>query len=262
MTTPAELEHVLTTLRTHALPAVKVTPLAKQPATPTASKFGGQPWWPQGKAYPHTQAGEPLFLLAQINLAELPALPHFPRQGLLQFFIANNDTYGLDFDSSLDEVLAAPQGYRVVYHPEVSPEAGVSADQLPALPTNNLLPLTEEYALAFTAQADLPSPSDYRFAPIARAMDDMDESMVEKLFDMDLGVGSKLGGYAYFTQEDPRAYERQGENWTLLFQLDTHDEDDGVLILWGDCGVGNFFIEPERLAAGDFSRVWYNWDCC
>lgn len=262
MPSTTELDQVLTTLRTHALPTVKIIPLAERPAALWSSKFGGQPWWPQGKDYPHTQAGEPLFLLAQINLAEVPALPHFPRQGLLQFFIANTDTYGLDFDCPLDEVLTTPDGYRVVYHADVTPDNAVPASELPALPAENLLPLTEEYALRFRTDGDLPAPSDYRFAPIAREIDEMDESMVEKLFDMDLGVGSKLGGYAYFTQEDPRAYERQGETWSLLFQLDTHDEDDGVWIMWGDCGVGNFFIEPERLAAGDFSRVWYNWDCC
>ena len=129
-----------------------------------------------------------------------------------------------------------------------------------------MLPLAGEFALRFAAVSDLPAPSDYRFEAIAREMDNLDDDLIDKLFDAGLGTGSKLGGYAYFTQEDPRPYAKtqlqSQQPWQLLFQMDTQDEDDGVEIMWGDCGVGNFFIQPERLALGDFSRVWYSWDCC
>ena len=257
-----EMQAVLAKLQPHALPAITITPLRQAPAHPESSKFGGLPWWPRGMAYPRSAAGAPLYLLAQLNLAELPVLAGFPRQGLLQFFVANDDVYGLDFDRPLDEVLSAPDGYRVVYHAEVDPQSALPAAELPPLPEENCLPLQAEYALRFTAVADLPAPSDYRFEAIACDIDELDDSLIDRLYDLGLGTGSKLGGYAYFTQEDPRAYERRGEAWQLLFQMDTHDEDDGVEIMWGDCGVGNFFIEAERLAQGDFSRVWYNWDCC
>ncbi len=33
-------------------------------------------------------------------------------------------------------------------------------------------------------------------------------------------------------------------------------------ILWGDAGVGNFFINREDLKRRDFSKILYNWDCC
>ena len=68
------------------------------------------------------------------------------------------------------------------------------------------------------------------------------------------GSGHKLGGYPYFTQEDPRS----AEGMELLLQLDS---DDSVNMMWGDVGVGNFFIAPEDLKRGDFSRVAYSWDC-
>ena len=38
------------------------------------------------------------------------------------------------------------------------------------------------------------------------------------------------------------------------------DSDDGIL--WGDAGVGNFFIDLEKLKQRDFSDVFYTWDCC
>ena len=52
---------------------------------------------------------------------------------------------------------------------------------------------------------------------------------------------------------------------TLLFQLDSEMRDTGKggdLVLWGDCGVCNFFIARTDLEKLDFSRVLYNWDCC
>ena len=50
---------------------------------------------------------------------------------------------------------------------------------------------------------------------------------------------------------------------TLLLQIDSmRDEENGYSILWGDCGVCNFFIARADLEKLDFSRVLYNWDCC
>lgn len=265
MTTHSEIQSVLEDLAAHGLPAVQITPLAQPPASATSSKFGGLPWWPRQLPYPQTAAGAPLSLLAQFNLAELPPLPLWPRQGLLQFFLAEDEGYGLEFERPLEQVLASPDGYRVVYHPECDGEALTPAE-LPAPPAESLLPVSGEYALRLSAISDLPAPSDYRFEAITREMDNIDDTVIDGLFDAGLGTGSKLGGYAYFTQDDPRPYAKtqlqSQQPWQLLFQMDTYDEEDGVWIMWGDCGVGNFFIEPERLAAGDFSRVWYNWDCC
>lgn len=34
------------------------------------------------------------------------------------------------------------------------------------------------------------------------------------------------------------------------------------IMLWGDCGVANFFINGAKLKQHDFSDVLYNWDCC
>jgi len=67
---------------------------------------------------------------------------------------------------------------------------------------------------------------------------------------------SQVGGYAAFTQEDPRAVDSP---LVLLFQLNSDDDAD---MMWGDCGIANFFIDPDELAKADFSRVLYNWDCC
>ena len=71
-------------------------------------------------------------------------------------------------------------------------------------------------------------------------------------------TGHKIGGYPYFTQDDPR---KDNDPYTLLLlQIDSDDIED-VEIIWGDCGVANFFINPEDLAKCQFDDVMYNWDC-
>ncbi|MEL6214380.1 MAG: DUF1963 domain-containing protein [Pseudomonadota bacterium] len=70
----------------------------------------------------------------------------------------------------------------------------------------------------------------------------------------------QIGGYAVFTQTDPRSYEGKDEDWQVLLQLDSQTIGD-LDMMWGDVGIANFFIRPADLAARDFSQVWYNWDC-
>ena len=65
-------------------------------------------------------------------------------------------------------------------------------------------------------------------------------------------TGHKIGGYPYFTQVDPR--QENDPHTFLLLQIDT-DEVDNKEILWGDCGVANFFISPEDLSACQFDNL-------
>ena len=97
---------------------------------------------------------------------------------------------------------------------------------------------------------------------------DMHELVPERLRDYDAtyqpgweAAFHQLGGYPYFTQDDPRPGQYEDFD-TLLFQLDSDMPSGGDLVLWGDCGVGNFFINRDALKRRDFSKVLYNWDCC
>jgi uncharacterized protein YwqG len=68
-------------------------------------------------------------------------------------------------------------------------------------------------------------------------------------------------GYPFFTQTDPRYHYAAKQEDVLLFQLDSAGHGNDVDILWGDSGVGAFFIKPKDLAGGHFERSWFNWDC-
>ncbi len=94
---PPELEEYRSQIESTVKPCVKVVAEPENKLLPWQSKFGGTPYLPKDKQYPKDSKGQPLFLLAQINFAELPALEPFPGKGLVEFYIADNDIYGLQF---------------------------------------------------------------------------------------------------------------------------------------------------------------------
>lgn len=259
----AQLQAVREALAAHTLPCIRITPHPEKPDRPWQSRFGGKPYWPRAQPYPRTPAGEPLYMIAQLNLADVPALPGLPRQGLLQFFIADDDVMGLKFGATLEETIrlnSNGETSRVVYHPDVFDAPDQLDDDVPDCSQAEFMPLHDEYGVSFHSGEDVPGPTDHRFDHAVAHLTPLAEEVVETLWEEETSAGSKLGGYANFTQDDPRHSLVPGE-WLLLFQLDTAAEA-GVDIMWGDSGVGNWFIHRDDLARGDFSRVWFNWDCC
>ena len=245
-------------------PVVRIGLLPMDADDPRASKVGGAPWWPPGTPLPRDAKDQPLALLAQVDLGELPGSGlDLPAQGLLQFFIATDSAFGMDYGSDQSpEALATQRGHRVVHWPDAS-----GPTQAVALATARDLPLDPARPLRmhFHAGTEVLNLHDARFAALFGG--DLyaalqrhgepeglhDEQLMDALWEHDTGPGHKLGGYPNFTQTDPR----ERTDLELLFQLDS---DDGVM--WGDAGVGNFFITDEDLARRDFSRVLYRWDCC
>jgi len=247
----------------HELQAMKVLPLANSPKYVWQSKFGGDPYWPLNvDNYPVDKKGRPFSLLAQFNLAELPSLVDFPAEGMLQFFISSHSWGGgyLPKGKSLEVYVKESVGYKVVYHKEVIKDKKLLKSNFDD--DRRRMPINGEYALEFVIERELASPSDYRFDEIIGSSysDKYYDDTIDYLFEKYDSSGSKIGGYAYFTQEDPRRYDGTYENWLLLFQMDSSDDKE-VDIMWGDLGVCNFFIRPDDLKNLDFSKVWYNWDC-
>ena len=88
-----------------------------------------------------------------------------------------------------------------------------------------------------------------------------EDDIEDLLRDASNEFGFKIGGYPSFTQEDPRSYGANTSHTALLLQLDSWSAKGDTGIMFGDCGVANWFITPEALANCDFSDVLYNWDC-
>ncbi len=234
---------------------IEIISYPSQEVLPWQSKFGGLPFLPEEIPYPMKPDGTPLHLLAQFNFAEIPQIEPFPKEGLLQFYIADDHSYGL-----FEEKGKNNNGFKILFIPGLDSKA--PQHDLSFLPQPKYFPI--EYSKVFALEFEKrPMPitiTDFRFYEIYKDILDNKnlsedfEDFYRKLFDR-FG-GHKLGGYPYFTQDDPR-HRTNGNKDFLLFQMDS-DKDFN----WGDSGVANFFVAYEKLKALDFSDVLYNWDCC
>lgn len=260
--------------RRTAAPCWKLTLQPEGPCGLLDSKVGGLPYWDPALPYPTDSQGNKMTLLAQLNFAQLGTEDPLPAQGLLQFFIGQDDVFGIDFDQPDSQ-----KDFRVVYHPE--PDSALTLEQIQTLklPTHVeadlCTPVIREAAFIAEKTVGYMGPGDCRFEALFREAvravtgEDIggkneyqyfDKADRDYFYDQLSTAGHRLLGYPFFTQYDPR--EPEGPYDTLLFQLDSDmAEDRKDLVLWGDCGVGNFFINREDLLRRDFSRILYNWDC-
>ncbi len=231
----------------------------------TDSKFGGIPYLPKNQNVPTNDEGEQYRLLAQIRMDDLPT-NHIglPREGMLQFWALDNDIVGL------------PDDYEVLYYSCID-ETIRSEDVLQKyqITTNEdiYFPIQDEFGLDFELTKQALSPSDFQFDKVftklwnecypddlIETFQDLEDKDIDIIYDQLNNSGHRIGGYPFFTQFDPREGEME-DYQILLLQIDSDDIGEKE-IMWGDCGIGNFFITQDDLEKLDFSRVLYNWDCC
>lgn len=287
-----KLDRVISIARKEVAPksSVPLKPVRGE-CTVFDSKLGGTPYFPKNMEYPTVRegnlAGRPLRLLAQLNFGTLPHIDGFPEKGILQFFAGcdDDDVVGIDFDNYLNQ-----NGFRVIYHEQVLDDISllIPEEDMPQFdPDDYDFPFKGEFLLKPSApEMNDAGISDFMFInAVVSAYNslygtsavglfngrdsvglfEVDEKFCQALCELCSVNGTRIGGYPYFTQEDPRGYnEDYAKCDTLLFQLDSDYDADSPEdeIMWGDCGVGNFFISAEDLKNLDFSRVLYTWDCC
>lgn len=246
------------------------TPCIKVVATPGKkpvfgqSSFGAFPLLPVDFPYPIDSSGNPLYPLAQINCKDLPDLKGYPRTGHLQFYISGSgDLYGLNIEDRLSQ-----EGSRVLYFEDrevVRHQTDFSFLKFSI--DKYMLPTYKPQLLNFELREEYPGGADFHYEsfqdefllPIANRYPELKEDLLFEISYCLQNSGHKIGGFAHFTQTDPRIFTEISEKlpeYILLLQIDGDRE-----IMWGDGGVGNFFIHPEALEKRDFSQVLYNWDC-
>jgi len=231
-----------------------------EPATETnwwQSKIGGLPYLPKDSSYPSEADGRPLFLLAQLNFEEIPTRYPFPTKGILQFFIADNEVYGLDFEDATNQ-----EKFSVRYYMDIETDIELLQTDFSFLPEIEVFPINPKisYPLTFKRKEEYVPIIDTSFKKqlgidFFAQFGKEEWDLQEKYNQLINSSGHKIGGYGYFTQEDPRNAE---ESLLLLFQLDS---DERIASSWGDMGVANFFISEADLKNENFSNVIYNWDC-
>ncbi|MBC2331104.1 YwqG family protein [Listeria swaminathanii] len=236
------------------------------------SKAGGRGYLPKEQGYPVTEEGKPLSLLAQINFSEMPQMENYPEFGLLAFYVDfQDDLYGLDFENPTSQ-----EGFRVFFFDDLGQESYTKEEQeifFDEVEKGDYYSLVNgefEITGQISDQILLNDSCDFK-----NEFGDYFYELADQIFDEDADKSfalanlaskleaSQIGGYPFFIQDDPRVYIENAQQDTLLFQLNSkyNQESGKVDIMWGDCGVGNFFINKQDLINRDFSNILYNWDC-
>lgn len=141
-------------------PSVECIPqIEKVSSRVDESRLGGWPAWPKSQNFPKSDDGKGMIFLAQINFKDAPLLEPYPKNGLLQFFCADDDLYGCDFPSE------AQTGFRTVFH-EFSEDLILCDPYQGRLP--EMMPFQDEslckngYPLTFKEGAVLPTWDHYK----------------------------------------------------------------------------------------------------
>ena len=185
------------------------------------SKVGGLPYWDPALPYPTDSQGNKMTLLAQLNFAQLGTEDPLPRAGMLQFFIGQDDGFGIDFDQPDRQ-----KNFRVVYHPEPDPALTLEQIQALELPTHVeadlCTPVIREAAFTAEKTVGYMGPGDCRFEALFRETvravtgEDIgdkneyqyfDKADRDYFYDQLSAAGHRLLGYPFFTQYDPREPE-------------------------------------------------------
>ena len=276
---------VLDILEKNKKPMIKIS-LSDDKPNLFQSKFGGVPYLPKDMEVPKNKENKQLTLLAQINIEELPKNNIYPmEEGMLQFWILNDDVLGLDYDTHLGN------GFKVVYYKDI--DKSVTEEEIlekynPYKDEDSYFPIEGEFSLSFKLTDGYCTASDDRFSKLfVKEIEkfekekgeeykeifekykknnigynicydfyeifEEDKNLNDKLF----GAGHKIGGYPDYTQNDIRDEEYE----ILLLQIDSEETEKNEII-WGDCGIANFFIREKDLKELNFDKVIYNWDCC
>lgn len=255
---PVNMEELLARIQpkiaSYAKDCIKIETQLNKGMHQAESKFGGLPCFPVGMDLPMDVHGLPMRLLAQLNFSDMPHLPPYPKSGLLQFYLADGDMYGLDFDDPQKQV-----GWRVIYFEDLNFEPRKDWTDVYSAKWRKTPLKVPELSLTFKLGKDYPSyPAmeyDDWIEPLFKG--DYEDELSELYLDKEISKGHKTGGYPFYTQNEMRYRNEAYQSYELLFQMDSENSK----IMWGDMGVANFFIKKTDLMERKFDQVLYNWDC-
>lgn len=254
--TDAEIAAIKDWFPAHALPAAELRPDPALPARPDGCRLGGPVWIAEGQEWPVDTSGQPFDFVAQLDFAHLPAVDGFPDTGVLQLFTQRDDLMGVDFDHPDRSVI------HLIWHADGLPAGSLVAPPPQDEPTGPLTDIVRDDGLALVATPALHQPpaNDFRVERLLQglgnrpnfgSLDDWihsperEESMVHH-----------VGGHPAFTQSDFRRPCHLDDYDRVLLRLTSDDH-----VFWGDMGEAVFLIRAADLAARDFSRVAFSWDC-
>lgn len=207
-----------------------------------ASRFWGDPDLPEGFPYPsYTDSDGDLCeyqFICQINLKELhphDRLSRLPEKGLLSFFAKIDHYLGYyESDDYIGGSISSPEDVKVLFFPDAESDTDTEANTGNSRFKKQIL--IDEEGLRVN-----PEELHIRFSGTPETTE----------------VPESLDEHALFAEPTHREWETWDhpyEDWEILLQIDSFDGKDFHLNFM-DCGVLDFLISPEDLAASDFNKV-------
>lgn len=215
-------------------------------------KIGGKPYLPLGEEYPKDEKGEYLALLLQINLKNID-LEGYPKEGILEIFTDKDVDY--------------PCQYVIKYFKE-----GLEyQEELPNVDLSYYI-VSKGYKIELEKSVAYMPISDYRFEQVflpifnriyetdLKAIPDIEEYLEDYDWyeNLPTNYGITIGGYAEFTQNDPRNYQKIDKD-ECLFKIDSAIDLNKISI--GDAGILFVLISKEEIEKKEFNKALVDWDC-
>ncbi len=214
------------------------------------SKFLGKPFFPKVKEYPKDKKGKPMIMIAQLNFEQIPQIAPFPKNGVLQLFLSSTDWY--EEDSA------------IIYHSiEDLNKESINDFSFITKRDYDEIPIYKLHQLSFKKEIDNGGSEDTQFDYLFNEdnywdfIENLNEEQEIQFAEYFNASGHKIGGYAEFTQSDPRDYDMNRREDIQILQIDVDKH-----IMFGDSGLGHVFINREDLIKKDFSNAYFYWDCC
>lgn len=218
------------------------------------NKIGGRPYIPLGEEYPLDKNGNPMVLLLQINLENID-LKNYNKEGILEIFV--------------DRELSCPCEYKIK-HFKNNLEYREDITEVENMIVQKPLKIT------LVKEVEHMPISDYRFVDtLSKIIEEVtgnktndvfeiedfftenDTDMYEEFLNMNILFGD-FGGYADFTQTDPRPLEDAPEKTECLFKIDSNLADE---IMIGDSGIIFGLISKEDIEKERYENTVVDWDC-
>jgi uncharacterized protein YwqG len=264
--TQAEIDAFRQSLAAASLPMAKMTVTGASPTLSTESRIGGEPFadkpdlaWPT-----YAKDGSPMLFLAQINFADLPEMPDFPRSGLLQLFAAA-DARGHIEDTEVEET-------RVLrWFPDAKGDVTLKVPEVfRAIKKRGTLSakgMTAGLAVSFVRAEVKANPYNWPFEEAGPNIHErtgetpeVDKDMMtleaEAVAIRDSYGTHWVGGHPSFVQADVRARPDLQDLDRVLLHLGFDDE-----VCLGDAGELNLMIRRQDLLDRNFQKAFCTWDC-
>ena len=222
------------------------------------NKIGGDPYLPVGEVYPTDEKGNPLALLLQVNLKDIK-LEGYPNSGILEIFT--------------DAEMGWPCKYSVKYFKE-----GLDYQKkFPKIKTKEYI-VTKSYKIELQKDVAHMPINDYRFGEtfskavntvfgtslehygdISDYFENVEWDWIDELCNSLNDLPITIGGYADFTQGDPRLEGEENRD-ECLFKLDSNADYTKFSI--GDSGILFAIISKDDILSCNFENALVDWDCC